>query len=315
MTSLTIIIPHYNSTDTVLKLLDSVPVKKEIQILIIDDHSNQEEKQKLMKFKDNSTHRDIQFLENDSGKKGAGSSRNVGLKNAIGEWILFADSDDFFVDGFYDSIEKYFNANVDVVFFKPTSIELETGNISNRHTRFAEIIDDYSETNSRKSELMLRYRVVVPWSKLIKKSVIEENEILFENVISSNDVMFSANLGHHIKTFDISKDTIYCVTKSSGSLTTSMNSEVFDTRIDVFVRYYKFLQEHLSKEDFNSLDLSGQGIVFLSTKHGFKKFYNVIRVFRKNNIRIFHRNMFSPVKFFKRVALIQSHRKNTKRLN
>ena len=37
--SLSIIIPHYNGSDLLEKLLSSIPQKREIQIIVIDDKS------------------------------------------------------------------------------------------------------------------------------------------------------------------------------------------------------------------------------------------------------------------------------------
>ncbi|WP_163583276.1 glycosyltransferase family 2 protein [Gracilibacillus saliphilus] len=313
MIRLSVIIPHYNSTETLSKLLESIPVNKEIQVLVIDDHSNEQEKQKLQKIKEHCAHKNIHFLTNDPNKKGAGACRNIGLKKAVGEWVLFADSDDFFVDDFYNIVKQHFSTGFDVIFFKPTSVELDTGNVSNRHIKFANAVNDYSNTGDLKSELTLKYRVVVPWSKLIKRNVITKNKILFEEVVSSNDVMFSARLGCCIKSFGVSNETIYCVTKSKGSLTTSIDNDKFDVRLGVFVRYYHFLQEHLSKEDFKLLDLSGEGQIYKAKNYGFKKIYNVIRTLNSNKVRVVSRETLNPIRLFKKATFILSWSKKTKR--
>lgn len=313
MTLLSIIIPHYNSTETLLKLLRSIPNNREIQTLVVDDHSNDQEKKKLKGIKSSVTSENVHFFENDPNKKGAGSSRNVGLAKAVGEWVIFADSDDFFVDGFYEILEQYFNTDYDTVFFKPTSVELDTGNPSNRHIRYEEIINDYVNDKSRRSELQLRYKFFVPWSKLIRRKIIIENNILFENVVASNDVMFSTKIGYFTKDISVSEDIIYCATKSKGSLTSSVNNSAFDARLEVFIRYYRFLQKHLGEDDFNALDLSGQGYIYKSRNYGVKKMYSVFRTLRSNKVKIISSKMLNPIWFLKRFAIVSSRSKKAKR--
>lgn len=40
-------------------------------------------------------------IYHNSKKKGAGTCRNIGLERARGKWLLFADSDDLFLDNFF----------------------------------------------------------------------------------------------------------------------------------------------------------------------------------------------------------------------
>src|SRR5699024_8659705 len=157
---------------------------------------------------------------NNSIKKGAGVCRNIGLNNSSGEWVLFADADDYFVGDFYGKVSKYFSSNYDVVFFRPTSIELDTDEESDRHTIYENLLLNFSNMNNVENETRLRYQFYVPWSKLIKKSVLIKNDILFDEVIASNDVMFSTQLGYYMNEFEISQDVIYCVTRGTNTLTT-----------------------------------------------------------------------------------------------
>src|SRR5690554_3662855 len=124
---LSIIIPHFNSPRLLEKLIASIPVREDIQIIVIDDNSTVDKEiyQRLVKNTSASHH--VLFLKNNSGKKGAGACRNIGLKWSTGHWVLFADADDYFVEGFYQKIKRFFNSEYDVIFFMPTSMELDTG--------------------------------------------------------------------------------------------------------------------------------------------------------------------------------------------
>ena len=94
--NLSIIIPHYNSSNFLEKLLLSIPKKKDIQVIIVDDKSELSHLKVIYELKKIYS---FDFFQNNR-DKGAGSCRNIGLEIAIGKWILFADSDDFFVNNF-----------------------------------------------------------------------------------------------------------------------------------------------------------------------------------------------------------------------
>src|SRR5690606_29417331 len=98
MIQVSIIIPHYNSTELLEKLISTIPEISSIQTIVVDDHSNEFHKNRLMEIEQANKNRNILFLTNDLDKKNAGSSRNKGLKHAKGKWVLFADSDDYFVE-------------------------------------------------------------------------------------------------------------------------------------------------------------------------------------------------------------------------
>lgn len=162
---LSIIIPHFNSPGTLKILLDSIPKIAEIQIIVVDDKSTQgiEQYNVLTREKE---YINVMFLENTTDKKGAGTCRNIGLERATGNWVLFADADDYFLSGFYEIVKRYFETDYDVIFFKPTSVDLKTGELSFRHLGYASLIDAYDK-NDYFTELRLRYKWYPPWSKMI----------------------------------------------------------------------------------------------------------------------------------------------------
>ena len=103
---LNIIIPHHNTPALLQRCLDSIPDEDNISVIVVDDNSSPE----LVDF-DNFPGRERTYTKVFFTKegKGAGYARNIGLEHAEGEWVLFADSDDFFVSNFYEIVSNYFN--------------------------------------------------------------------------------------------------------------------------------------------------------------------------------------------------------------
>ncbi|WP_077706062.1 glycosyltransferase family 2 protein [Virgibacillus dokdonensis] len=305
---LSIIIPHYNSTGSLAVLLDSIPNIEEIEIIVVDDKSDV---QKIELLKNNKKYGHVHFLRNDKEKRSAGTCRNLGIEYAKGRWILFADSDDYFIEGFYNIIKKYFLSEYEVVFFTPVSIEKDTNEVSNRHQHFQQIIDNYIKYQDYKSELYLRYSFDVPWSKLISKKFIIQNDIDFDEVIASNDVMFSAKVGYYMNSYKASKEVIYCVTRNSGSLTTNISEEIFDSRLKVYIDYRDFLKTRITKRQFKLLNINGLIMVIkaINYKLGYSKVISVALTLIKNRFLLFDRRFVNP--FFVVKKVISLFKENT----
>ena len=86
-----IIIPHKNIPDLLKRCLDSIPRRNDVQIIVVDDNSDPE-KVDFSNFP-GVGEKCVEVYFTKEGK-GAGFARNVGLKYAIGKWVLFADADD-----------------------------------------------------------------------------------------------------------------------------------------------------------------------------------------------------------------------------
>ena len=282
MYNLSIIIPHFNSSVLLKKLLRSIPVHKDIEVLVIDDKSTKEELRgvELLQKKGSIN---FKLLINDS-LKGAGSCRNIGIRHAKGKWLLFADSDDYFTKHFYPVVSPYFASPNDVVFFRPSSVLLGTEEPSDRHIRFCMRLDAYVKNKCLENELALRYRLDPPWSKLISKKFIVENSIAFEEVVASNDLLFSAKVGYSMNVFEISKETIYIVTKNFDSLTVNINEIIYDIRFKEKVKYYDYLKSRLTTKELVLLNLSFLDFLYKSSRYGLKKFLKTLKYIFDNKL-------------------------------
>ena len=299
--SLSIIIPHFNGSDLLETLLASIPQDKKIQTIVVDDKSDLSHVEAIEKLK---SRFNFEFYKNDKFKS-SGLCRNIGLEKAKGKWIIFADSDDYFVDGFYEKVSKYFDSNTDGVFFPPTSWYIDTGKIASRHLSFKKIVEDYLKDKNKKNEFSLRYRFIVPWSRMIKKNLIEKNKIKFDEIPTSNDVMFITKVGYYMKSFDVSDNIIYCITKRYGSLTTNLKEEFFDIRLNTRISRINFLKKNLSEKEFGNImkplicNMASQLLVKSFILFGYKKFFQVYNLYRRENIKWFRLVYLNPLKVLK----------------
>ena len=83
---LSIIIPAYNCEKYICQCLESIISYKNIEIIVINDGSTDNTKELLEKYTK------IKFYNNEN--YGVSYTRNFGIKEATGKYIMFIDSDD-----------------------------------------------------------------------------------------------------------------------------------------------------------------------------------------------------------------------------
>lgn len=236
---ISVVIPHYNSYEYLKKCISSIPENEAIQVIVVDDDSPDFN---LYRQELTLSH-NIEFVAL-SVNKGAGAARNAGLQLARGEWLLFADADDYFLPGAFETFMKACNDNADIVYFKTSSVDIATGLQSDRHVSFNQYIDDYlNNSNSIIAENNIRFRWYVPYAKMVRRKLVIDNNITFDEVRYSNDIMFSAKIGYYASKIAVEDVKVYCITTSSGSLSRSMSKEALMCRYNVTIQYNKFLKE------------------------------------------------------------------------
>lgn len=108
-----IIIPVYNQEKLLKKAVDSIPLNKDLEVLIIDDGST-DGTYELMKQL--SKHPKIKIFHFET-NQGVANARNIGLDNAQGEYIFMLDSDDWlYTDNFIKAL-NYLNGDYDLVHY------------------------------------------------------------------------------------------------------------------------------------------------------------------------------------------------------
>ena len=199
----------------------SIPNRQDIQTIVVDDHTE-----------DVKAVRDLQdifpavtFIYNDK-QVGPGFSRNIGLEKAEGEWVIFADADDYFEDNFGAFLDSIvLDASTDIIYLKSRSIDLDTGKESNRADYYNSLVDRFLRHEWRSEErILLSYDV--PWGKIMRNKVIQENTIRFPQMTVGEDTVFSVTLATKVRHVKAYNQVMYVVTSHSGSLTTLDSQEI-----------------------------------------------------------------------------------------
>ena len=221
MKNFSIIIPSRNITTLLERLLESIPRRNDIQVIVVDDNSDST----VVDFDNYPGLKDsnVEVIFTKEGK-GAGYARNIGLKHAIGRWVIFADSDDCFItDKLNLLMDKYVDSDFDLVFCNIVCLEIESENIvTNANKQYIDIIESCSKDRIERC----RYTLRPPWGKMIKRDLIVENNVWFDETPVANDIMFSLKIGHLSKkaTTDTTKVYKWFVRKNSITSNQSLDA-------------------------------------------------------------------------------------------
>ncbi len=241
MPTFSVIIPHHNLPRLLDRCLASIPLRDDMEVIIVDDNSDPA----IVDF-DNFPGHDRPDVKLIFSKEGhwAGNARNKGIKAATGKWLIFADSDDFFNFCFPDLLDKYADSDADIVFFRANSLDSETYSVSDRECNINRYFDTYLNGDKQYGDYLLRYAWGEPWAKFYRASLIRDNNILFDDTPIHEDTIFTYSAGHLARTIVADPHCIYCVTTRQGSLSKSQSDEKLLTKVAVFARKEKFNRDN-----------------------------------------------------------------------
>ena len=94
---------------------------------------------------------------------------------------------------------------------------------------------------------------------------------------------------------------------NKGSLTNQISEEVYDARIDVFLRRFQFLNERLTEEEMRYMGIDGRVQVFQALQHGdgMKKVCCLLKQYRKYGIHFWGWDLVSNGFHYIKVVLEQ----------
>lgn len=188
MYKITVVIPVYNCDKYLRRAIDSVLKQgsNEYELILINDGSV-----------DNSLNICLEYSKNDNVKvidiknSGVSNARNLGIKKASGEYIIFLDADDYFNENYFKKINKI---------LKEADFDIIINNYFNEYSKKCEKViatkkDKYYDLKQEKNiilNLINNATINNLGNKVYKLDYIKKYNLYFdENIDFGEDLLFN----------------------------------------------------------------------------------------------------------------------------
>lgn len=232
------IIPVYNSEKYIEQVMTSVINQKlkPYEIIIVNDGSNDETLIECEKFSEIYNNIKIINIENN---RGVSYARNIGIKQAKGEYIHFVDSDDEIELNMYQEImDEIMDKNVDMVI---TGTKYNENGKITQYIPNRQFISTYTEMKSFVKDNCISGRrdiFNVVWNKLYKKEFILRNNIVFDEEINfGEDFLFNCKCMKRTNLIYVMDNAYYNYMRRKNIETLKM--KFIENKIELRKKFYR----------------------------------------------------------------------------
>lgn len=260
MSKVSIIIPVYKVEEFLENCVNSLIKQSltDIEIVLVDDGSP-----------DNCPSICDEFAKKDSRIKvihkkneGVSAARNDGLKIATGEYIIFCDSDDWMeVHGLEELYKKATQEEADIVI---GDVYLS----KERENKYVKFYKDEFTTNDKDfiqelikcdiyrtycpnpAESGVAFGYGGPWNKLVKKRLIQDNNISFDIRLRGifDDILYTAHILANANKISYIQKPVYFYRVNDNSITHSYKPDVMEINKAIFKSWQEFFDEQENGE-------------------------------------------------------------------
>jgi glycosyltransferase involved in cell wall biosynthesis len=184
MTKYSFIIPVYNVKRYLYRCVNSVLKQdyKDYEIILVDDGSSDGSQDLCDQIKNNDAR--IKVIHKHNG--GLSDARNVGLQNAIGEYVIFLDSDDYILNNICLELDSYTSELVDVV-VADASVNVGGKLVHEPSLKGLVLEGKYFLKESMKAKKM----PMAAWLYIYNRSFLEKKKLMFKKGVLHEDEEFT----------------------------------------------------------------------------------------------------------------------------
>lgn len=175
---ISVIVPVYNVEKYLKQCLDSIvnQTYKNLEIIIVNDGTKDNSMKIVEEYLQDKR---IKVINKENG--GLSSARNIGIKEATGDYISFIDSDDYISLNMYEDLVKNINGE-DIIIFNYSRLDDKTKKIvKNKYIKNNKMIILDKKLNYLYSRIEL-----VCWNKIYKATFIKEKKINFLEIVNED---------------------------------------------------------------------------------------------------------------------------------
>ncbi len=234
-----IIVPVYNVEKYLNECIDSILAQtfEDFELILVDDGSTDTSSDICEQYAKNDTR--VKVIHKQNG--GQSSARNLGIKNAVGNYAIFLDSDDFISDkNFFFDLNKKIKNDTDIVVFR-------------YHKYYSNHVDDcgisLKDLDTSDKSIFLKQLVSRDaffcscWSKCTKMSILKENNIVFDENLCCEDMDWYYNVVSHAQNFEVIDKPYVNYRQRENSVTSTFKRKSFVDYIFTIDKWQKQFEE------------------------------------------------------------------------
>jgi len=282
MIDVTVIVPVYNVEQYLARCLQSLVEqdydKNKIEILVIEDKSTDKSKEIVEQYAKEYSFVTPKYLEKN---QGVSHARNIGIKEAQGDFIMFCDSDDYYEK---NTISKF----MEIVNTKNVDFVMANYYISYENKDIKVDVSNYFSKDMITKKEIISYMILTSCSKLIKKSIFIDNNIYYPEDIKRCEELTVIPIVAYLAQKPIFIDeTLYHYYQRKVSVSNNnvgKRKEEFDFFDITFERFIEQIDQETYQQEieFKAIEqlLYGKLLVMLKAKISKKEIIDEIEKFK-----------------------------------
>lgn len=225
-----VIIPIYNVEKWLPECVDSVlnQTYKNLEIILVDDGSPDS----CPAICDEYAARDTRIKVIHKPNGGLSDARNAGIDVMTGDYVVFLDSDDYWLSSQFISevvMNNISNKNPDCILIRDVFVYGDgTTKVSGR-----QLDHNMVESFDRAQMIEFLNSIGTLWvsscCKILKSSIIIDNRLRFEKGLLSEDIDFMFQTYPYVRSFSYFDKPVYAYRKRDNSITHSIGIKSFDS--------------------------------------------------------------------------------------
>ena len=251
-----IIIPAYNVEKYLRECVDSIigQTCKDYELILVDNGSTDSTGSICDDYA--SKHSNV-LVKHLMPNKGISGARNEGQKLASGEYILFMDSDDYYYDNkVLERIKEKATNAPDVILYNFVHFFEKTGTLMKYNPNMNVEVKDRSVLDICRDLVDKDAYSNSAWSKAIKRSLLEDNDIHFTQGIAIEDNDWYYKVILHVKSIAIIEEPTYVYRRRSDSVTATADIKHTIDNLSVIDKWTEIVKKEKDNPNSEIITLS-----------------------------------------------------------
>lgn len=236
MVDISVIVPAYNAEKYLKACLESLvnQTKKDIEIIAINDGSKDNTLEILNEYKNKNPNL-IKVISQEN--QGLSVTRNVGIKNSTGKYVMFVDSDD---EIYSELLEKLWN-KIQEYSFDVVAFDVDLIYPDKTVTIKSGITENIQSLNKNDRNAYFTDMYCMACNKIYKREIFDDDNMLFVPKTWFEDVLFLHKLIPNLNSVGYIDYSGYKYYQRENSITYTYSDKLIDINnvMENILEYYK----------------------------------------------------------------------------